>query len=225
MLFDDLLEFEVENAADLAYRTSIATFDAVSTPELLSLVFDCFAELGASGLEFWVAGGWVADLQLGRVLRDHEDLDLFVRAGAEEVERQLGANDDFRILPMDEAQLARGEMVALFRERLPIDIATVNCNGNTGSVWNGWFAFDLAGLEERKRRIVWNGREATLRCLSPELHYLFKLAGLKHFKNEYRTKDLADIRSLLPLLNPERLEDAKAKWKMNSPSSSPLPAG
>lgn len=225
MLFDDLVEFSVENAADLSYRTSIATFDAISSPELISLAFDCFQQLEASGLEFWVTGGWVADLQLGRVLRDHDDLDLFVRAGGEEVQSRLQASNDFQFLPMNEARVARGEMVVLFRERLPIDIAMVSSYGETGSVWDDWFEFNRAGLEERKRRIVWNDRDVALRCLSPELHYLFKLAGLKHFASEYRNKDLADIRALLPLLNLERLEEAKASWKTKTASNSPAPIG
>ncbi|CAN5403032.1 hypothetical protein BH09CHL1_BH09CHL1_31600 [soil metagenome] len=225
MLFDDLVEFEVENAADLSYRTSIATYDAIAAPELISLAFDCFTQLEASGLEFWVTGGWVADLQLGRVLRDHEDVDLFVRAGNDDVLRRLRPNSDFQILPMNETRVTRGEMVVLFRERLPIDVAIISSNGETGSVWDSWFEFDLAGLEERKRRIVWNDREVALRCLSPELHYLFKLAGLKHFKSDYRNKDLADIRSLLPLLNLERLEVAKMSWRDQAASNSPAPIG
>jgi hypothetical protein len=218
MLLDDLLEFDVENAADLAYRTSIATFDAVSSPDLINMAFDCFAQLEAIGLEFWIAGGWVADLQLGRVLRDHDDIDLFVRAGDEDVQGRMRSNSDFQFLPVNEARSARGEMVVLFRERLPIDVAIVASDGKTGSVWDGWFEFDLAGLEQRKRRIVWNGRDTALRCLSPELYYLFKMAGLKHFKSEYRNKDLADIRSMLPLLNLERLEETKERWKTKTSS-------
>ena len=41
------------------------------------------------GIEFWVRGGWAVDLFVGRVTREHEDIDLF--AWARDAEAFVGA--------------------------------------------------------------------------------------------------------------------------------------
>jgi hypothetical protein len=42
----------------------------------LSLLGEIAAALGAAGIPFWLRGGWALDFLLGRILRDHRDIDL-----------------------------------------------------------------------------------------------------------------------------------------------------
>lgn len=213
-LFEDLDALGIEHAADLAYRIALAGFRPIAHPETISHAMDCFERLNDCSIPFIVCGGWAADFQLGRLLRDHDDVDLFVLDIDEErVLTQLGNLDSFLIAPVSDGQRAEWRYEITFRSDLPIDLAIIATNGATGSVWNEALAFGLEGIVDHRRQLAFGNRLVSARTLSPELHYLFKLAGLKHFEGEMREKDLADIRAMLPLLNPRRLAEAKASWR------------
>jgi hypothetical protein len=102
-LFEDLDALGIEHAADLAYRIALATFPPIACPERIIKALDCFDHLGQLDIPLIVGGGWATDFQLGRVLRDHDDVDLFVLDAEEErMLAQLGGSDSFLIAPVSE---------------------------------------------------------------------------------------------------------------------------
>lgn len=213
-LFEDLEALGIEHAADLAYRIAISTFPPVANPAGIAAAFDCFDLLNEIGIPFVVCGGWATDFQLGRVLRDHSDIDLFVLDEDEErMLAQLGESSSILFAAAPASQSQRRHYDLCFRNLISVDLAVIEVSGSMGSVWDGAFAFGLDGLEERRRQLAAGNRQVDVRTLSPELHYLFKLAGLRHFDGEERDKDLADIRAMLPLLNLRRLAEAKVAWR------------
>lgn len=46
----------------------------------LELVGDLVSAVEAAGARIWLRGGWAMDFFVGRVTRDHADIDLFARA-------------------------------------------------------------------------------------------------------------------------------------------------
>jgi Aminoglycoside-2''-adenylyltransferase len=46
----------------------------------LGLIFDVTATAPGQGVELWLRGGWAMDFFLGRVTRDHHDIDWFAWA-------------------------------------------------------------------------------------------------------------------------------------------------
>ncbi|WP_172256421.1 nucleotidyltransferase domain-containing protein [Saccharibacillus deserti] len=49
--------------------------------DILREIGDLFEEIGEP---FWLRGGWAIDFRIGRVLREHDDLDLVARLSAEQ---------------------------------------------------------------------------------------------------------------------------------------------
>lgn len=210
-LFEDLEALGIAHAADLAYRIALATFQPVADPEGIARALECFQLLNELDIPYVIGGGWVADFQFGRVLRDHDDIDIFVLDEDEaQVLTLLSGSVGMQVLPQSEDKRAQRHYKVRFRNELTIDLAIVAQLGTRGAVWDGAFEFGLEGLEERRRQLTGSSRSISARTFSPELHYLFKLSGLKHFEGAVRDKDLADIRAMLPLLSPQRLAEAKA---------------
>ncbi|MGH2551843.1 MAG: hypothetical protein ACRDHN_20845, partial [Thermomicrobiales bacterium] len=157
--------------------------------------------------------------------RDHADIDLFLLdSDGDALERMRGL-PGITTLPQDSGGRQQQHHLLQYRDALVIDLAIVVEQGERYSVWNELFEFGREGFESRKRSLAWQDHRASAYVVTPELQYLLKIAGLQRFAGEARTKDLADIRSLLPLLNLERLEIAKSGWRTNSPSNSPAPTG
>lgn len=46
----------------------------------LALIREYVSTCSAAGIRFWLRGGWAMDFYLGRISREHEDIDLFVWA-------------------------------------------------------------------------------------------------------------------------------------------------
>jgi hypothetical protein len=213
-LFDDLEALGVEHAADLAYRIALATFQPISDPQSISRAFECFELLNECGVPYVVCGGWATDLHFGRVLRDHDDIDLFVLDRDEErVLSRLHASTEFAVQAQTSAHRDQQRYKIRFRDALSIELFVAMQSGTCGTVWGGAVEFSLNGFELRRRQLANSNHLIGARTLSAELHYLFKLSGLKHFEGTVREKDLADIRAMLPLLNPHRLAEAKAAWR------------
>ncbi|MBP3076535.1 aminoglycoside adenylyltransferase [Streptomyces sp. 604F] len=56
----------------------------------LELIGEALGAAGRTGAELWLRGGWAMDFTLGRVTRDHGDIDWFTWAeGAEALAREL----------------------------------------------------------------------------------------------------------------------------------------
>lgn len=55
----------------------------------LAVIREVASMCSATGIEYWVRGGWAVDFFLGRITREHEDIDLF--AWAEDAERLVRA--------------------------------------------------------------------------------------------------------------------------------------
>jgi hypothetical protein len=213
-LFEDLEALGVAHAADLAYRIALATFQPIADPESILQAFACFELLNELGVPSVVGGGWATDLHLGRVLRDHDDIDLFVLDEDEErVLSRLCGSTEFAVQGQTDVHRDQQRYKVRFRDALSIELFIATQLGTSGSVWGGAVEFGLSGFELRQRQLARNSRLIRARTLSAELHYLFKLSGLKHFEGTVREKDLADIRAMLPLLHPLRLAEAKAAWR------------
>lgn len=55
--------------------------DATRAARQLTVIDDALAAAVACGAEVWLRGGWAMDFFLGRVTRDHRDIDWFAWAG------------------------------------------------------------------------------------------------------------------------------------------------
>lgn len=59
------------------------------TDRQLAVIREIASACAGAGIEYWVRGGWAVDFFLGRLTREHEDIDLF--AWAEDAQRLVGA--------------------------------------------------------------------------------------------------------------------------------------
>jgi hypothetical protein len=224
MLMDDLAELGVDHAADLAYRTSVAQFDPIIQVPKIEPAFDLLDALDAMDIPVWIGGGLGVDFQLGRVLRDHVDVDLFLLDQDGDAFERLRRLDGIAAVSQDPGSQVSQHYVFEYLGQLTIDLALVVEQGERCAVWGGMFEFSRGGFEERKRSLHFQDRTTRARTMTPELQYLLKVAGLRGFVNDLRSKDLADLRALLPLLNMERLAETKAGWKEGVPVESPARA-
>jgi len=146
---------------------------------------------------WWIAGGWVVDLHLGRPTRPHVDLDAgCFRDDLSEIRRAM---DGWEFYAAREGTLTR-----LRPEQAPAaDVNSVWCHPSDADAW--WLQLLLDEREgpdwvfrrcPRVRRPVKELTLATpdgMQYLRPEIQLLYKAKAT-------REKDLADLRALLPAL-------------------------
>jgi lincosamide nucleotidyltransferase A/C/D/E len=147
-------------------------------------VVDVLDRLAAAGIDAAVAGGWAVDALLGRVTREHGDLDLAVAAA--DIDRAIRALEalDLRI-EIDErpARLAMGD------GRRSVDLHPVRWGadgvGRQSGTHDDEFVYP-AGSTDARGRIG----DRQVRCLTPELLVSF------HTGYEPRDIDRADMTAL-----------------------------
>ena len=153
-------------------------------PMVAEDVVDILDRLAAAGVSVSVAGGWAIEALLGRVTRDHGDLDLAV--DATDVDRAIEALavSGLRI-EVDE----RPARLALGDGRRAVDLHPVQWDADgtgrqaTGS--GGEFVYPPGSTEARG----WIGNRE-VRCLTPELLVTF------HLGYEPRDIDRRDMAAL-----------------------------
>jgi lincosamide nucleotidyltransferase A/C/D/E len=147
-------------------------------------VVDILDRLGAAGIDTSVAGGWAVDALLGRVTREHSDLDLAVDAA--NVTRAIQALEALGLrVDVDErpARLAMGD------GRRTVDLHPVRWGadgvGRQSTGTGGDFVYPPGSTDARGRI---GGRE--VRCLTHELLVAF------HEGYEPRDIDRADMAAI-----------------------------
>ncbi len=156
-----------------------------------------------AGVSWWIAGGWALDLFLGRITRDHKDIDVqILRRDQLAIQRHLA---DWKLFKTNQPGLEpwpQGEM-------LEPPVNSVWARENDDSRW----ALDIKLMEtegdcwvyRRDPRIRGKIRQLGLRTgtgipyIAPEVQLLFKSAGTDE-------KDLADLDVTLPMLSRDKVE-------------------
>ena len=147
-------------------------------------VVDVLDRLAAAGIHASVAGGWAVDALLGRVTREHGDLDLALDAAT--IPRAIEALEALGLrIEVDErpARLAMGDgrrMVDLHPVRWGAD-----GTGRQAGMHGDEFVYP-AGSTDARGRIG----DRQVRCLTPELLVTF------HLGYEPRAVDRADMTAL-----------------------------
>jgi len=147
-------------------------------------VVEILDRLETAGVAASVAGGWAVDALLGRLTREHGDLDLAV--DADDIDRAIDALETLHLrIEVDE----RPARLALSDGRRAVDLHPVRWDADgagrqsTGS--GGDFVYPPGSTDARGRI---GGRE--VRCLAPELLLTF------HLGYEPRDIDRRDMAAL-----------------------------
>ena len=147
-------------------------------------VVDVLDRLAAAGIGASVAGGWAVDALLGRVTREHGDIDLAVDDA--DIARAIAALEGLGLrVEIDErpARLAMGD------RRRTVDLHPVRWGadgvGRQSTGTGGKFVYPPGSTDARGRI---GGRD--VRCLTPELLVTF------HLGYEPRDIDRADMTAL-----------------------------
>jgi lincosamide nucleotidyltransferase A/C/D/E len=132
-------------------------------------VIDVLERLEAAGVESSVAGGWAVDALLGRVTREHGDLDLAIDAN--DIDRAIEALDAMGLsVEVDE----RPARVALGDGRRSVDLHPVHWGadgtGRQATGTGGEFVYPPGSS-----RAVGRIGDRQVRCLTPELLVTFHL--------------------------------------------------
>jgi hypothetical protein len=149
---------------------------------------------------WWLAGGWSPDCHLGRVTRDHADIDVqILRRDHAEIRAALSAWDMHAVDPP-------GRLRPWLRgETLPAGVHDVWCRRSPDEPWAFQLMIaDTSGDEwvyrrdERVRRplreLSGPASTAAMRVLAPEVQLLYKSKDL-------RPKDEQDFETTLPALD------------------------
>jgi Aminoglycoside-2''-adenylyltransferase len=132
----------------------------VGDDEQLGALAELHELLDASGIEYWLFGGWAVDFHAGRVSRAHDDLDIAVWAADHDRIRELIEAAGWR-LAADES--AHGYVVYA-RGAVKLEMAFL-ARGSGGEVYtplpdgrapwpDGAFGDDLAELRGVRARVV-----------------------------------------------------------------------
>jgi hypothetical protein len=168
----------------------------------MRLIGEICDALDATGVAWWLYGGWAMDFHAGRITRDHADIELFVWREDADAARAALVGAGFLApagLHPDEAQpfLKDGQEVG----------AWYLVDGDDGSVhvpgrWEGW-AFDAGWFEGPRLRMdsVEAPAMSAKGLLAMKLGFADQPAG-----GALRPKDLADIARLRAIMA-SRAED------------------
>jgi hypothetical protein len=168
---------------------------------------DVTSRLAGTDLTWAIAGGWAVDLFLGRVTREHEDLEIVVPAAeASRLMSEFEAPDWTWRVPSEGAldepgpeSLVRSHQTWLWSAAASAFVLDVFRNRHSEDLW---ICHREGGITAPWKDIVGRTSEG-VPFLVPEVVLLHKA------KHE-RTKDLADLDALLPVLDRdarERLHD------------------
>jgi len=167
---------------------------------------------------WWIAGGWAIDLFVGRVTREHADVEVGVFMPDQGAIRSLLADRELRRvrndawepwLAGDPIELPEFQIQARSTTGAGPDVFDVFLNPLEG---DDWVSRRHDGLRVRADQIVLRS-DSGIPFLRPEIQLLYKA---KH----HRPKDEADFQAALPLLGrPARrwLVDALAQYHPGDP--------
>lgn len=166
---------------------------------------------------WWISGGWAIDLHLGRVSREHHDVDVTVlRRDQEALHAALGSFELKKIIPHPDGIPGDATSPTIWREgrivpwkpgeRLELPTHQVNAyppgsldmafqimfNETDGADW--WYRRD-ARVRRRLDGIGYKGQE-DIPYLAPEVMLLFKAKSMRSY-------DQGDFEAVLPMLNEE----------------------
>jgi hypothetical protein len=158
-----------------------------------------------SGIQWWISGGWALDLHIGKQTRPHTDTDvLILRRDQLAVQEHLR---DWQLFKTHQPGLAPWPM----NEYQHPPVNSIWVRRDEGSAW----AFEIMLMDTVDDEWIYR-RLPTIRgpiaalgmyteegipYLSPEIQLLYK------GRQEYRPKDLQDVKAIIPHLSPE-----KRKW-------------
>jgi lincosamide nucleotidyltransferase A/C/D/E len=147
-------------------------------------VLDVLDQLEASGITVSIAGGWAIDALLGRVTREHGDLDLAI--AADDVERAVAAVGDIGLTIRTDERPAR---LALGDGRRSVDLHPVEWDA-TGTGSQAGLAGERYVYPPGSTSAVGRIGPRTVRCLTPALLLDF------HLGYEPRDIDRQDMAAL-----------------------------
>jgi len=172
---------------------------------------------------WWIAGGWAIDLFVGRVTREHEDVEVGVFMSDQEAIRSLLADRDLRRVRNDTwepwragdpIELPEFQIQARSVTSVAPDVFDVFLNPLDG---DDWVSRRHDGLRIPADQIMVRS-DSGIPFLRPEIQLLYKA---KH----HRPKDEADFEEALPSLDPDArrwLRDALARYHPGDPWIVPL---
>lgn len=175
----------------------------------LALIRDLFAECERRGIRIWLFGGWGIDALLGRVSREHNDIDILVEAGSRDALREvlmhiLGEVGDHN---MGWRCMKNGARADIF--------FILHCSDGTPVI-------DVAGGDPNV--YPWppgsfpdklNGRLPGLSCraISWDAQYVAKAGYSTSFPDkELRDKDHLDLETIVRRVSAVRRHELEAKW-------------
>jgi lincosamide nucleotidyltransferase A/C/D/E len=147
-------------------------------------VLDVLERLEASGIAVSIAGGWAVDALLGRVTREHGDLDLAIDAG--DVERAVAGLGDIGLAVETDERPAR---LALGDGTRSVDLHPVEWHA-TGTGRQAGLAGEPYIYPPGSTEAVGRIGPRTVRCLTPALLLDF------HLGYEPRAIDREDMAAL-----------------------------
>ena len=167
--------------------------------------------LSALTVPYWIAGGWAIDLAVGRVTRDHADVDIMLlerdehalRTDLTEVDVQLIGRDGqpgpwpgLRLLagpgPGRPRPPIGADRLVLHSKNLPLPAEVVLA----GAVGSSWVYYRGARCISRPLACITRNRDG-IPFLAPEVVLLFK-------SRSESDKDQRDVETALPVLDAEQ---------------------
>jgi hypothetical protein len=191
--------------------------------ERLEVLLECAEALARLRVPFFIAGGWAIDLHLGRITREHHDVDaLILRFDQLRLHECLDGWRLKKIVPHPEGLIDRGTL-ADWRsgERLELPVHQVNVyrSGETEPAFQVMFAESAQGewiyrrnpavrmpLDRMGFHSLWG-----LPYLAPEIVLLFKS---KHLQSH----DRLDFNNALPALSVSSRAWLRAALERSSPN-------
>lgn len=155
---------------------------------------------------WYVAGGWAIDLFVGRLTRNHQDVDILVaRADQGAVFEHFAGRTMLKVIPHPCGRIGQGTVVAWKGEELKLPIHQVFADSSDGDRVEVLFA-EIEKGSWRYRRSAKVKRRLTdavmespdgIAFLAPEIVLLFKAPLLREW-------DQGDFEAALPLMTPEQ---------------------
>src|SRR5260370_19239387 len=162
----------------------------------LSLLADALARLSRAEVPVWLSGGWALDFVVGRVTRDHDDIDLVIFRSDHRAAQRALASGGYKTVPTSHPE--EHQHLVKDAERLSLTFVEYNDRGKliTPGRWADWPYADGA-LDAPLATLA--GVSCRVLSVPAQLETKLNFAGHTHGAPR-RAKDLLDIDRLRDLL-------------------------